>query len=85
MEARKHGPGPIPNTVLLPAATCVRPLNKKRGQGHVSKQRGESVRPYASWMDRAQRFKLWALACKRSISSSSEHLNATFVCLSCNV
>jgi len=80
-EHRRNRPGPIPSTVLLPAATCVRPLN-----GNVvrvcTKRRGKSVQPHASWMDRAQRFKLWAFACKRSISSWSEHLSATLVWLS---
>ena len=32
MKRRGHRPGPIPNTVLLPAATCVRPLNETSGQ-----------------------------------------------------
>jgi len=81
-EARRHEPGPIPSTVLLPAATCVRPLDE-----NVVKQEGwnTSAQPHASCIDRAQRFKLWAFACKRSSSSSSEHFNATFVCLSCSV
>ena len=44
-------------------------------------RKGENAQPYASWIDRAQRFKLCAFACKISISSSSEHRSATLVCL----
>lgn len=69
------GPGPMPNTVILPAAICVRPLDIYVCQLECRYYRWLT---HASLMVRAQRLSAFALASKSSNSSSELHFSATF-------
>lgn len=72
------GPGPMPNTVRLPAAICVRPLGGGAGSQRELWQRLLLDHTHASRMLRAHKFSFFALASSSSSSCSVVHLSATF-------
>jgi hypothetical protein len=65
-------PGPIPRTVLEPASTCVLPLEQAFRETRLK----YTIITYASWMERAQRFRLFAIASSSRISSSEDAFKA---------
>lgn len=73
----RTGAGPIPSTVVLPAATWVRPLQPATTRV-ISDLKGG--RPgwatYASWIERAHTPNDLAVACRINSSSSDSHLTA---------
>lgn len=76
----RTGAGPMPRTVVEPAATCVRPLlEETRDQRQVALSRRN--RAHASWIERAQIPSDLAVACRMSSSSSESHLTAILACL----
>lgn len=75
-EFDQVAPGPMPRTVREPAAICVRPLQLSQ----LLFSDGSSI-THASCMDRAQRFRLRAMASNVSISSSLTTRSATLLCL----
>ena len=61
----------MPSTVVEPAAICVLPLIEGLLVDMTNRSRDRVTN--ASWIDRATRLKLWAVACNRSNSSSDLH------------